>query len=149
MSIQFNANIVDTITLVKAISTETNVDISSRCLVVTTMILDFHAFITKRLLSYHSFMAVTHFCVRLHYCNSLTLLAEQYTSVSSAYQLQAPKSTCILISLTYNKNKIGPKTDPWGTPILSWRFTILNTRTTEHCIENSSSNVRLIEHNFT
>ena len=57
-------------------------------------------------------MAVTHVCV--HSCNSLMLLAEQYTSVSSAYKLQAPKSTCILISLTYIKNKIGPKQTPEG-----------------------------------
>ena len=71
---------------------------------------DTAALYSRRLLSYHSFMAVTHFCV--HSCNSLMLLAEQYTSVSSAYKLQAPKPTCILISLTYNKNKIGPKTDP-------------------------------------
>ena len=62
------------------------------------MILHFDAFITKWLLSYYSFMAVTHFCV--HSCNSLMLLEEQYTSVSSAYKLQAPKSTGILISLT-------------------------------------------------
>ena len=74
------------------------------------MILDVDAFTTKWLLSYQSIMAVTHCCV--HYCNSLMLLAEQYKSVSSAYKLQAPKSTCMLISLTYIKNKIGPKTDP-------------------------------------
>ena len=50
------------------------------------MILDFDAFITKWLLSYHSFMAVTHFCVHSCNCMCLCVLPTDNDSCEEVYQ---------------------------------------------------------------
>ena len=48
---------------------------------------------------------------------SFTSFPEQYKSVSSAYKFTPQGYTWLLTSFTKIENNIGPKTEPWGTPI--------------------------------
>ena len=85
------------------------------------MTLDFFLLIERQLFEYHLVTELMHVS-SLCFSNS-TLSADAYMITSSAYILRThPSSVKLEISLMNIKNKMGPSTDPCGTPFFISRY---------------------------
>ena len=85
------------------------------------MTLDFFLLIERQLFEYHfvvEFIHVSSLCF-----SSSTLSADAYMITSSANILRThPSNVKLEISLMNSKNKMGPSTDPCGTPFFISRY---------------------------
>ena len=64
------------------------------------------------------------------------VLAETKIFVSSAKRTKWPKTDDLTISLMYNKNNRGPKTDPCGTPYFIDSKLDFTSRNLVHCLRD-------------
>ena len=85
------------------------------------MTLDFFLLIERQLFEYHLVIEFIHVSSLCFSCS--TLSADAYMITSSANILRThPSNVKLEISLMNSKNKMGPSTDPCGTPFFISRY---------------------------